>query len=294
MALIHFIINPVAGGGNSLEKLVEAINTAFNRESYTAQLHFSKYQGHAKEIAELLVKKSPSCIVACGGDGTINEVASVIAGSDIKLGIVPIGSGNGLAANLRLPKDISIALQLIKQGNTKKIDAGLINGKYFFSNTGVSFDAEVIKIYEQQKAKGFAGYLKACFFATLSFKPVNAHITFGKHTVEGPQFLLLISNSNQLGYGKSLTPNALPDDGLLDIATVEKIGFWEKIRLGYLLLRGKTLNFEKIKIERITRAAIELPEKIFTTAQIDGEFIYFKTNKFTITVQPACLTVIVP
>ena len=143
MKYIHFIINPISGDGkHNLSRTV--LEKYFSEREYKIAVDYSNHKHHAIMLTNNAVTKSPDYIVACGGDGTINEVASCLVNTQIKLGIIPIGSGNGLASNLKIPKLLEEATQVIKNGKTQFIDIGKVNQHYFFSNMGIGIDALII------------------------------------------------------------------------------------------------------------------------------------------------------
>ncbi|WP_294822340.1 diacylglycerol kinase family protein [uncultured Flavobacterium sp.] len=294
MRTIHFIINPEAGSGRQIDSLLAGITDLFQHERYHLRIHRTEYPGHAAEIAEIAAAELPDCIIACGGDGTVNEVASAIIGTDITFGIIPVGSGNGFAATLNIPMDVRQALLTIREGIVRRVDYGMINGRCFFNNAGLSFDAEAIRIYEQKKMKGLFGYAKACVYALFSYRPSFAMVEAGGHQYDILPFLLVISNSSQMGYNKSLSPNADPADGNLDLLMVPELKWHKKLYLGYLIWAGKISKFNKADILRSADFKIEFPEKIFTMGQVDGESRYFKTNEFVVCTVVAGLPVFVP
>jgi diacylglycerol kinase (ATP) len=128
---IHFIINPIAGSGN--HKIDQTfLESFFNKDEYYITTKYSTYKTHTRELTKISIKEKADIIVACGGDGTINEVASCIIGTPILLGIIPLGSGNGLASNLKIPKNLAKAISIIKSRNVRIIDIGRIKRKIFF------------------------------------------------------------------------------------------------------------------------------------------------------------------
>ena len=140
---IHFIINAISGKGNNrLNK--NLIDTVFNPVKYHIVLKKSKFSSDIVNHTTESLKEGPSIIVACGGDGTINEIGSLLVGTPTKLGIIPFGSGNGLARSLNIPNQVFYALKAIKSGYTKKIDVGLINQYSFFCNAKGSGRANII------------------------------------------------------------------------------------------------------------------------------------------------------
>jgi diacylglycerol kinase (ATP) len=293
MIYIHFIVNPISGKGKHTIT-GSYLRGYFNRDAYRIEVEYTKYKEHAAELAKKAVAANPDYIIACGGDGTINEVASCIINTKIKLGIIPVGSGNGLAAHLQIPGKFEDALEVIRKGNTTAIDIGKVNGHYFFSNMGVGIDALIIKKYENAGTRTLVSYIKASLNASLEFSTQKAIITFNNQTVLANPFLLFVSNSNEMGYTMSLTPNASLSDGLLDLVVVPEISFIEKLLLGYYVLRNKVEKFKKARHNLLEELLIELPEKIYTDAQIDGEYHNLKTNILKISTIKQGLEVIIP
>ena len=158
---IHFIVNPAAGSGNHLISR-EFLENFFEEENYAVTIKNSNYKKHAKALTLSSINEGADIIVACGGDGTINEVASCLVSTNVLLGIIPLGSGNGLASNLKIPKTIESAIALIKTKRVKKIDVGLINDHFLFSNTGLGIDAllDVLIVSKISRLKSlFFGFL---------------------------------------------------------------------------------------------------------------------------------------
>ena len=223
MKHIHFIVNPIAGKGNNNINLV-LLERYFNKKAFNLTIKPTSYKKHAIKLTQESISEQADIIVACGGDGTINEVASCLVNTSITLGIIPIGSGNGLSSNLKIPKDINKALELIKKQVTKRIDVGQLNNNYFFSNTGIGFDAQVIKNYEAYKDRTLTSYIKATLKSLRKAnKLIEVETTLNGLTLEHKPFLIFISNSNELGYKVSLTPKASLEDGKLDILIVPKL-----------------------------------------------------------------------
>lgn len=293
MIYLHFIVNPISGKGkHAISK--ELLLKNFSIENYRVEVEYTEYKNHAKELAATAILKKPHCIIACGGDGTINEVASSMVNSDILLGIIPVGSGNGLASNLKIPKKISEAISIIKAGVSSKIDVGTINSHYFFSNMGIGIDAMIIKKYEQIGKRTLLAYVKASLSSSFSFKPKETAVDIQGTTQLSKPFMLFISNSNEMGYAMSLTPQASLVDGKLDLVQIPQLNFMEKIALGFHVLTNSVSKFKKAKQLAIEKCTITVPEKIFTDIQIDGEFYNLKTNKIEVGIIKKGLTVLVP
>lgn len=293
MKYIHFIVNPISGKAS--HDITESfLKQYFDENEYRIAVYHTKYPKHAIELTNAIVSYNPDCIVACGGDGTINEVASCLVNTPIKLGIIPVGSGNGLASNLNIPRDIDRAIAIIKHGIQSKIDVGRINEHYFFSNMGVGIDAMIIGKYEQSGKRTLISYVKAALSASLKFKPVEAILKFEGQSVNIHPFLLFVSNSNEMGYGMSLTPEASLSDGFLDLILVPELSFLQKLQLGLAVLRNKTNTFKLAHHTLIRNLEAELPDRIFLNAQIDGEYYNLKTNKIKVGIINGGLKVLTP
>jgi diacylglycerol kinase (ATP) len=293
MLYIHFIVNPISGNGKHIITR-STLRSFFPADMFRIEVDYTEHKKHATELTNNAVSNNPDCIVACGGDGTINEVASCLINTSIKLGIIPVGSGNGLSAHLHIPKNIEQALQVIINGQSTAIDVGRLNDKYFFSNMGVGIDAMIIRNYENSGRRTLIAYIKASLAASMEFKPQKTALSFNNKMLEENPFMLFISNSNEMGYNMSLTPKASLKDGMLDLVTVPKLSFPEKLILGYYVLRNKVDKFKKAQHALIDNLHIELPEKIFTDAQIDGEYHNLKTNSLKVSVIKSGLEVIIP
>jgi len=291
---IHFIVNPISGNGNNLitPKLVSGV---FNFDEFKVKIKQTQRPKHAKELALKSIKEGADVIVACGGDGTVNEIASSLVGSNVKLGIVPMGSGNGLASALKIPKSISGALNVIKNSNSTQIDVGEINKHYFFSNTGIGFDANVINNYSKTKQRRLGSYLRASLLTFFNNPPsLSVKITTESKSLRLKPFMVFVSNSNEMGYDISLTPKASIQDGMLDAIIVEPLNKLEIIYFGFLLLIKRPQSFKKAHYLLIKNLEITNLEKGGVLAQIDGASVQIKANQINIQINQAALLVVVP
>lgn len=287
---IYFIINPISGKGN-YNLTAQVIQEILSKEFYDIHVSYSLYPKHAIELTHEALKNNPDVIVACGGDGTINEVASCLVGTKIPLGIIPIGSGNGLASNLKIPKSIQRALLVIKKFEVRSIDVGTINHQYFFSNTGFGIDALIIKKYQENGSRTLIAYLIATLKSIVEYNYNLFDVTINTTQKQVKPFLFFISNSNEMGYGISLTPQAVLDDGKLNLVIVPKINWFQKIYFGLAIV------FNKLhKVSFVSRLVIKevvcnhsLSQLI---VQVDGEFFVTEAQTITIAVIPGALNVI--
>jgi len=157
---------------------------------------------------------------------------------------------------------------------------------------GIGVDAIIIKKYEENNRRSLYGYMMAALSASLNYEPLDTVISVNGRTVEMKPLLLFVSNSNEMGYNMSLTPDAELNDGFLDLIIVPELNFWEKMHLGYSILKNCSSKFNKVSHELIRHIDIELPDKIFLDIQTDGEYHNFRTNKIQVEVIKKGLRVI--
>ena len=222
---ITFIVNPISGT-RSKEGLDKKIAKAIDSSRYEWQMVMTQRAGHAVEIARQCVAEGTDICVAVGGDGTVNEVASGLTGSTTALGIIPMGSGNGLARHLCLPMSVKGALDIINQVETAQFDYGLINDHPFFCTCGMGFDAYVSLKFAQSGKRGLMTYAKMVLREGLRYQYDTYTITFEDEQGKEQQyeaFLVACANAAQYGNNTYIAPCASMQDGLLDVIIIEKI-----------------------------------------------------------------------
>ena len=170
MKRILFIINPNSVKRNN-SRVSKAIELGIDHAKFIVNKIYTESAGHAVQISKDAVEGKVDIIVAVGGDGTVNEVASQMINSNAVLGIVPLGSGNGLARHLGISRNIEKAIELINRQNTSVIDTGFINGKVFISIAGVGFDAYIAEKFANGNQRGFFGYFKLIANEYFNYKP---------------------------------------------------------------------------------------------------------------------------
>ncbi len=214
---ILFIVNPVSGN-KPKEFVIKLIEKGFDKGAYDKKIIFTSFSGEATQIVKQYFDKGYKKFIAIGGDGTVNEVASALVDTDGILGIVPFGSGNGLARHLKIPLRPKKALELIKHGNNIKIDYGLINDKKFFCTTGVGFDAHIGHVFSKLDGRGFINYFKATLSEFRRYAPKRYEITMNGTTIMRDAFLITFANASQYGNNVHIAPKADINDGKLEIA----------------------------------------------------------------------------
>ena len=291
MKKIAFIINPISGSGTQADEITnELLQSYFSSKEYEVRRQVIEKKGGTMELAQQAISWAADIIVACGGDGTINEVARHLVGTNIILGIIPRGSGNGLASHLKIPKKIENCLHIIKNGLTISIDTALAGDIRFFSNCGMGFPAELIHQYEMIPQRKLSGYFKAGLASLKSIGNAqtmhircNGRETASKH--------LFFSNSNKMGYNMTLGPAASLRDGLLDVLIIpyRTLPGFALFGMASLIRKGHLLR----KVTNVLSANIEIEGSHPLQIQADGEFHILDQRKISIINQPASLRVLV-
>jgi YegS/Rv2252/BmrU family lipid kinase len=221
---IIYLINPISGthGKTSLR---EMIARRTKEEGIEFDILPTNAEGKYNFLLELAAKEKVTDIVICGGDGTVNAVAAAVQGSALRIGIIPMGSGNGLAFAAKIPKDPSRALDIIFAGKASLIDGFLINDSFSCMLCGIGFDAEVAHTFAQQSKRGLQTYMRVTFRHFFSGKcwPFTIDAPSVKQHFETEAFFISIANANQFGNHFTIAPRARLDDGLLDIVIVKKM-----------------------------------------------------------------------
>jgi len=290
---IRFLINPISGRHPNADKIISEINGFFAGKNKEHSITISKYGGHLAQLAAEAAEDGVDVVVAVGGDGTVNEVAGALLGSDSALGIIPNGSGNGLARHLGISMNVQAALDVIMSGNIVRIDHGRVGGKPFFCTMGVGFDAKVGMDYSQSGHRGLITYAGKALHGIAGYKPKMYALDIDGETKSMHAALVTVANANQWGNGFHIAPGASVMDGRLDITVLKT---FESIHL--LDMPVQTLGYS---IDRNPAVMTFQGQKITLTAlesdycHLDGEPYSIKEGTtLNIDVCPKDLAVIVP
>lgn len=265
---ILFIINPISGN-KSKQDIPDIINKVFDNNDYDVKIIFTQYAGEATQLVKDHVAKKYKKIVAVGGDGTVNEVASGVADTDAVLGIIPLGSGNGLARHLNIPRKPQKALDLIKKANQIKIDYGKINDRKFFCTTGVGFDAHIGHVFSKIDGRGFVNYIKATVSEFRTYQPQRYEISMNGTTIMRDAFLITFANASQYGNNAHIAPMADIRDGKLEVAILKQFPLINGPGIGARLFLK---NIDKSSyVETYQCESIILKRKHSDVIHFDGE-----------------------
>ncbi len=287
---ILFIINPISGG-KSKRKLPTIIEKYLDHQKFEFRISFTERVEHAYMLAKAASKEDYEIVVAVGGDGTVNEVSKGILNTKILLGIIPFGSGNGLARTLKIPLNSIKAIQVINQLNTDIIDSATLNSHHFFNMAGAGFDAHISNIFAGNKTRGFLGYVKSTIQELANYKLENYQFEVDGILIERKAFIVSVANSSQYGNEAHIAPRADVKDGLLDLVIVKSFPWYMFPSLVFRMFtktadQSKFVDYyqcKNLKINRENSGAIH----------IDGE-PRNEQAQLIIKINPLSTSVIVP
>lgn len=286
-----FIINPCSGTQKNKEYLERFVRKKMEEAGAEYEIAYTSEPGHATRIASEAIGRGVEMIVAVGGDGTVNEVGRALIRSNAVLGIIPIGSGNGLARHFGIPVKPLKALDVLLKGNIQSIDAAAINDNVFLSVAGVGYDARVAKKFSMTQRRGFFTYFRIAFSEYFTYKPRKITLVLDGKTITRKAMMVTFANSNQFGNNASIDPEAKIDDGLIDVCIVRKIPY---MLLPFYIPRLFTRSFHKTHfIEIIPARDIVVTSKEGNSVNLDGD--PFKIGEeLHVQVLPLSLKIIVP
>lgn len=284
------IVNPNSGASRRRRLLRESLARWAEEAGLQAEIRATGWQGHASEIARD-VGADFDCVVAVGGDGTVNEVACGAIESGATIGIVPGGSGNGLARHLRIPMNPREAMRVLATGAVRTIDTGTANGHRFVNAMGVGFDAEIARRFNQMPTRGFSQYVKIAVSAFLSHKPALYSIATADGERRLRAFLISVANSDQLGNHARIAPRARVDDGVLDLVALDPANLFSSAGMAVRLFTGSLDR--AAGVTRLAGTRFEIRRAGDGVIHVDGET---RTTgpAIEVEVRPASLRVIVP
>jgi diacylglycerol kinase (ATP) len=258
-----YLINPISGTKNKKE-ILNVVEKKTAQHHIPFEILHTNPGGDYIYLKEKIIAEKITDVVICGGDGTVNQVAKALLGIHVSIGIIPLGSGNGLAFTVKIPVNINKALDIIFSGKASSIDAFLINGSFSCLLSGLGFDALVAHDFATNHKRGLATYVKKSFVHYFKVLPYHFEFINKEKALSTEAYFISIANGNQFGNHVTIAPKASLSDGLLDIVVVKKMN---KFKLVLLALRqtrfGKVMEYE---------------EKNFKASNV----FYFQTDRLTI------------
>ncbi|MFN6945812.1 MAG: diacylglycerol/lipid kinase family protein [Cytophagaceae bacterium] len=287
---ILFIVNPSSGTGNK-RVIPSGIYSYLNGKKFQPHIEFTAYPGHATEITCKALEMGIKKIVAVGGDGTVNEIARVLLNKDISLGILPQGSGNGLARHLNIPIDLKKSIELLNNCREIKIDSGVVNERPFFCTSGVGFDAHIGSIFASKIRRGLRTYISSSVQEFFSYKPSEYSLFVNGEKIKTKAFLITFANSSQYGNNACISPYADIQDGLLDVCVLEPFPKRKALSIGLRLFNKNMHACSYLKIIQSREVVLHREEAGFI--HLDGE-PYKMGPELSFSSVPSSLKVLVP
>jgi YegS/Rv2252/BmrU family lipid kinase len=246
---IVFIINPISGTRHK-DDIPELIEARLDKERLSYETVFTEYSGHAAELARQSAANHADVVVAVGGDGTVNEVARSLVHTNTALGIIPSGSGNGLARHLCIPMDAVKALDIINECQIQQFDYGVINDLPFFCTCGMGFDAFISLKFAEAGKRGPITYVENVLKEGLKYHPGTYVIVDDQGVIYNKAFLIACANASQYGNNAYIAPGATMKDGLLDVIIMEPFSVLDAPQIAADLFMKTLSNNSKIKTFR--------------------------------------------
>lgn len=284
---IWFIVNPISGGKKVHQSIVQLIDNQLDMNVYSPKICYTEYAGHATEIAAEAVKTGIPTVVAIGGDGTVNEVGKALIRTNTALGIIPTGSGNGLARELAIPMKAAKAIESLNTPVSKIIDVCYANDVPFFCTAGIGFDAHCAEIFSKTKGRGMLNYVKVGFTEFWKYKPLKC--IFGASNYE--VFSITFGNASQFGNDAYITPTAIIDDGLIDCTIINPPSAFQALSMIAQLFNGNIHSSELSENYRGTKFKVSTEQNLLI--HYDGEPLRLNTNELAISISEKSLRVII-
>lgn len=287
---VLFIVNRYAGT-NYRDELGQKIAALGKEKNISCLIQFTRGPGHATELAKGAIERKYRMVFAVGGDGTVNEVAKGLLHSNIPLGIIPIGSGNGLARHLQIPLEVERALRLINLEKTITIDTFTVNGRFSTNVSGIGFDGHIAGLFGQRGKRGLLNYVKLVVAHFSKFKEFEYELIIDRLHSKNKAFIISCANSSQFGNNAIIAPHASLSDQMLDICFVNKMSLIAALSFVIQLFRGTIYKSNHVLIKKTKE--LELKTQFPIPYHIDGEAAG-SSSHFIVKITPASLLVAIP
>ncbi len=297
------IVNPTSGNGTSKKKW-PLIFKQLTKQKFDFEYVFTAYEKHSIKLVQNAIKQGFIKFICVGGDGTLHNIVNAVLIlnpiniSEIKVGIIPIGTGNDWVKTYKISKDYKKAIQIIKAEHTIKQDIGkitLLKSKtvFFFNNlAGIGFDGYVVNKVHKYKNLGFLAYLTGALVSLTSYKKAMLEISFNNEVIKDKTLMLLIGLCEFSGGGMKLTKNVHPTDGLFDISYIKKITLFTILGNIPGLFNGNITSHKLVKNYKTSELNIKVLDTEKTYIQADGELI--GSGDFSISLLPKAIQFIIP
>jgi len=267
-----FIVNTAAGSGRARRRWPE-VEAELRRRNVRWRTFFTEGVGHATELAKAACEQGFDAVVAVGGDGTLNEVVNGAVGREVPVGHIPLGTGVDFSRSTRVPRNPVAAVGSLLSGQVRRVDLGVVNGRYFCNVAGTGFDVMVANRVNNYKSKrgGVVTYIKAVLETLFSYQNVPFRISVDDQVFEVTSLLMAVANGRYYGGGIKICPGAEIRDGRFDVCIVGDLGKLGTLALLPTALAGWHGIHPKVRFVRGRRVVVEGPSEL--RIQADGELI---------------------
>lgn len=284
---ILFLVNPISGGIKK-EGFPALIEENLNTQKFDPAIWYWEDGEDAVEMTKKAISEGFECIVAVGGDGTINAVAAALIGSEVALGIIPMGSGNGLARHLGISMDTAKAIQNLNSASEKQMDMISLNGRYFANMAGTGFDAHIGQEFATAGSRGFSTYFKITLKELFSYKSQDYTLKINHTDLHFKAFLISFANGSQWGNNAMIAPDASCFDGEIDIAILQKFKWYQVPSLALSIFNGKIKNQKPVV--HLKAKEFEVLRNTPAAVHLDGE-PWIQPEKLHLKVLPAAIRI---
>lgn len=269
------VINPISGTTKK-EYFPEIIARCIDPSKYHVTVRFTQYASHATELTQQAIRENYFGVIAVGGDGTVNEVAAALRDSNTALGVIPCGSGNGLARHLGIPMNVEKSLAIINEANIKRLDYCTANERPFFCTCGVGFDALVSQKFAEAKKRGPLSYIKKTLVEYLKYRSQIYSIETADNVITEKAFVIACGNASQYGNNAFIAPQASMCDGLIDVTVIHPFTPLDTAIMGVLLFTKHIDQDTNIHSFRTPELTIRRPEA--GIMHLDGEPVMMQAD----------------
>ncbi|MES2701956.1 MAG: diacylglycerol kinase family protein [Bacteroidota bacterium] len=287
---VVFIVNPRSGVDRK-KTITNAIDANLDKDLYTYEILNTQFAGHGTALAKEASRNGAWAVIAVGGDGSVNDAVQGLVGTDTIFGVIPKGSGNGLARNMRVPLTTEGAIKVISSGKTVNMDIAFANGRPFISNAGVAFDALISKQFAKSRRRGLLVYGWLVTKGMWQYKPLDWQITIDGREIKEHAFMVNVANGQQFGYNFKIAPMASYTDGILDVIVIRKFPKILGAGLVYRAMNGTIVSSPYVK--HYSGKEISICNPSLRLMQRDGD-AHDCEHKINFTVQQGALKVLVP
>ncbi|MDO7846288.1 YegS/Rv2252/BmrU family lipid kinase [Hymenobacter sp. M29] len=284
-----FILNPKAGPSRRHD-MPGLIARHFGAQEADYEIRHTEYAGHAVELAQRAAAEGFAVVAAVGGDGTVNEVGRGLLGTDAALGIIPQGSGNGLARHLKVPLGLPAALRRLATPDFSRMDVGMMNGHPFFCTAGLGFDAHVSQHFAQAGSRGLSTYLRVTLREYRRYRTVAVEADLNGQQLTADCYVLAFANASQYGNNAYIAPLADLRDGLLDVCLIDALPAMRAFRVSLAMALGTLPQTKAAEYFRVPQARVRAAAPI--GFHVDGDYLGHATE-FEVELLPLALAVAV-